>query len=219
MKKDDVHPSYGMIGVSRVSGNTGPLFGSSLDNHFTSFRIRIFHGVRNTTMSEESFYGVSNRLPIIEIELSAVQFMEFITNSNIGDGVPCTIRRLGLEKVPEPPLQDLERNRIKNNFKDRVGSLFSKLAGIEESLKTLLKKKTITKTDKVEIADSVSAVRREVESNLPYMMEIFDEATNDSISAARIEVDAFVTTTLTRLGLERVQLELLGGSSDPKSLK
>lgn len=202
------HPSYGMVSVSRVNGNPGPLFGSTLDNHYTSFRIRISQGRRGKSVGNESHY-IADRSPFVEIQLSAVQFTELITNMNSGDGIPCTITNLGGEKIESPPIQDLERNQIKDGFKERVKNIFSKLGTLQKSTEELLEKKTLSKSDRAVLVNQIQNIRMEVEANLPFVMELFDESTEKSINAARMEVDAFVTNHLVNLGREHLTLHLI----------
>lgn len=208
--RTETHPSFGMISVTRVQGNPGHLFGSSLDTHYTSFRLRIHQGKRYITDVGESRYGADLKNPIVEVQLSATQFTELITNMNVGDGVPCTISRVGGQRVEEPPYQTLDRNQIKRDFEARIQSIFGKLEAMEQATSALLEKKSFTKADKSDLSGRISNIRMEVEKNLPFILEIFNEATENTISAAKIEVDTFVTNILVAAGAGSMKQNLLG---------
>lgn len=204
-EKTESHPSYGIISITRISTNTDNLFGSPISNHFTTFRVRVSQAVVDTSMNESTYIRSDFKDQIVELELSATQFTELITNMNCGDGIPCTIRRLGNKPVEPPPVQKLERKRIKDRFDSQVKGVFTKLASMEKDVVDLLGKKTVNKSDKDSILQKIQSIRREVESNLPFLADLFSEATEDTISAAKKEIDAFVTNTLVSLGAERLK--------------
>ena len=47
------HESYGMLAFSRITGNSGRLFGSSLPNQGTSIRLRIAQGMRRHALGQD----------------------------------------------------------------------------------------------------------------------------------------------------------------------
>lgn len=211
-RKVETHPSYGIASVTRVTGNPGCLFGSPLDHHYTSFRIRVSGAIRDLESSDGMDHIRSDRAnQYIEIELSANQFTDLITNMNTGDGVPCTIRRLNNKGVEAPPPQNVERNRVREKFDEKVKEVFSKLAAIESEVSEILSKKTFGKSDKSSIQSKISNIRMEVENNMPFILELFNEATERTISSAKTEVDSFVSNALTSIGLDKVKNFFPGG--------
>ena len=85
----EAHPCYGMISVHRQTGGHTKLFGSPLDSHPSTIAITIREAERHHNLSSDWFFA---RKPIIEIDLSPMQYAEMITTPNVGSGVPCTIR-------------------------------------------------------------------------------------------------------------------------------
>ena len=80
--------SWGMVGFYRIHGSGRELFGSDVSNH-DSIRLSIKHAVKHRDLGRD--WNMGDDL-ICEVELSALQFAELLTNMNVGDGVPCTIR-------------------------------------------------------------------------------------------------------------------------------
>lgn len=82
------HPCYGMLGFSRRSCPTTPLFGSSIQ-HRDTICMTLKHGELGRHLNNDYYFGKGI---IAEVEMSYSQFAEAITAINVGDGVPCTIR-------------------------------------------------------------------------------------------------------------------------------
>ena len=80
--------SWGMVGFYRTYGGGKELFGSDVTNHNT-IRLTIKHARKHRELGKDWTMGDDI---ICEVELSALQFAELLTNMNVGDGVPCTIK-------------------------------------------------------------------------------------------------------------------------------
>lgn len=217
-RPDEHHPSYGMISVSRISGgNQDTLFGSSLDSHYTSFRIRIRGGYINNNMGHMR-YAADQKDPVVEIALSAAQFSELITNMSSFDGVPCTILSREGCRIERPPVQTTERKSIRDDFELKIKNLFSRLEEFQSQTEEILNKPSILKSDRSELRSKLSQFRREIESNIPFMTEMFDEATDKTINAAKLEIDNFMTNTLVTLGLEKLENNLIENTIQVQAL-
>lgn len=151
-----------------------------------------------------------NKQPIVELQISATQFTELITNMNSGDGIPCTIMRLAGKHVESPPAQTMERNKIKDDFQARVEKLTAGLSAIQEEAEQILSKKSIGKADRENLLDNYKLFRMEIEKNLPFILEVFNESTEKSISAAKVEVDTFITNMMVAIGAKGMKQNLLG---------
>lgn len=197
------HPSYGMVGFTRIHGRTSKLFGSVLEQHMTSILLRISRGVVYDPDSHRHYLG---REELIEVELSSAQFAELLTTMNMGSGVPCTIRHIngaGVEGPPEEELTEVERSQeIFNAKAQKVAQ------GLRQGRKTaadILAKKSLTKDDKKLLLDILETAEREVGANMPFLHECFQETTDKMVSSAKAEVDAFTTHTILVAGLKAIQ--------------
>jgi hypothetical protein len=205
------HPSYGIIGFNRVScgGNTR-LFGSALDQHYHTIRVRIGRAERATEHGLDRFRSLSE---IIEIELSAAQFAEAITAMNVGDGVPCTIRRLtGQGRIEDPPYTPNASDHAKIDFKARMRTFADSLATLRKDVERATEGKTITAAVRATIRDGVNAIATEVSSNLPFFVECYEEAVTKVSAAAKAEADAWLTAAIHRAGLGALRSQLPGAA-------
>lgn len=204
-EEKEEHPSYGMVGFSRVTGNPGRLFGSPLRSHESFVTLRVSHGVRIHELGYDRFYGPI-RGEILEVILSAGQFSELLTTMNIGNGVPCTIRYIDGKEVPKPPEEsELEVEKVRKGFKKDMKDIVSQIKKDRADLNKLLDKKTLSKADKDTISWIVGKVEQHVEANMPFMLSQFEEASEKVVKHAKAEVDAFITSNIIAAGLRAIK--------------
>ena len=199
--KETTHPAYGMAHFSRVSGNPGNLFGSSVEcDHFVE--LEISPGVEIESDSYLSF--MSSGTPYIRVAFSPAQFAELITSMNIGSGVPCTLRRIGEERVESIPdeIHVNELDRQKDNFKKQMKELSENLHKAQNRIKELLSLPRLTKEQKDELRNVLYKGIQDIDSNIPFYMEMFDEATENIVQEAKAEIDATVHNCVLNAGIK-----------------
>lgn len=190
------HESYGMIGFSRIQGGIGRLFGSSLEKQYTAIRFRIARGVRQHELGRDWYYAKEE---YIEVEMSAAQFAEMVTTPNVGSGVPCTVRHIQGKRMADPPEELTEVEEVREGFRakaERIGVKLAKLAGEVDAVLEKSPKKV-----REEVKAKLSSFVSEVASNMPFMVDQFQEATEKIIVQAKTEVDAFITHNIVTEGL------------------
>ena len=129
MEEKIEHESFGMLQISRVSGESGNLFGSSIQHqHFIEMRICPGHKSRDLY---QDWIG-SSMLPYITINMSNSQFAEAITGLNLGSGTPVTLKSmidLSTKKIVK--FEDCpQENKVKqfdDEFADEMNNLVSEL--------------------------------------------------------------------------------------------
>ena len=198
------HPSYGMVGFYRVSGNPGRLFGSSLKNHESYIALRIGTGERIHSNGWDRYYG-SLRGEHVEVMLSSAQFAELLTSMNVGNGVPCTIAYLGGKKVERAPEDaEIEVDKIRNGFKKDMEKIASKFRPKITEVETLLEKKSLSKADKEQIMRSICSVVDELTGKAPHIITMFEEASEKVVQHSKAEIDAFVTSNVMDAGIRAI---------------
>jgi hypothetical protein len=212
------HPSFGMVGFSRVSiggSKDHRLFGSPIRNHMSSVMLRIYEGVRYNKYGEDHYFPGKQ---IIEVELSSAQFAELLTTMNVGSGVPCTIRWKQDEgSIEEMENEEIEIDRTQTFFQDVMKKFIKSVRRQKDAVDKVLEKKSINKTDREMISSLLRTVVQEIESNWPFAIDQFNEASERIVNAAKSEVDSFVTGVIQKTGLE--QLKALKDENGPKLLK
>lgn len=196
------HPSYGILHINRTSGGTGAirLFGSPLATHYGTIRLSISRGRWLHGNHHDRYFGMNKEH--IEIEMSAAQFADAITSLNIGSGTPCTIRYVQGERVPDPPDYPTEAEHIRDNFENSLETYAAKAATYAEKIKQLTAKMSAKTRREIEIA--LDVITHQLTSNVPFVVKQFQEATTRVTTAAKAEVEAFVTGAVRAAGLQAI---------------
>lgn len=86
----EVHPAYGMIGASRVSGNAALFDSDIVHQHFVV--LRIGRASRRRDLNRDWVHESGGRGQVVEVAMSEAQWASMISSMNTA-GVPCTIVR------------------------------------------------------------------------------------------------------------------------------
>src|SRR5476649_1943819 len=118
------HSSYAQISASRVTcgGNGLACYGSKL-RHNRYINITISESELIRSINTDRYLAHKQ---LISVRLTENQFAQFITSMNIGGGTPCTLDRLIMKAIPEPPFHD-EVSTVKNEFKQKTDEVASTL--------------------------------------------------------------------------------------------
>lgn len=219
-EEKEEHPSFGMVSFSRRTGNPGRLFGSSLRTHESYVTLAVKTAVRIHSHGHDRYYG-GTRGDLVEVDLSASQFAELLTTMNVGLGVPCTIRWVNEKRVPSPPEEiELEADKVRSTFKKDMGKIGAKIEVERKKVQEILSKKSLSQADRKSIVDIFNTMTMNVVSNIPFMLEQFEEAAERVVQSAKAEVDSFVTSNVIAAGLrsltENPQVPQLPSGGLPK---
>ena len=123
------HPAFGQIGVSRVQGGNGTLYGSDFRHHGYVV-VRIAHSTMQRDLSRDWYHAGKQ---IIEVALSESQWATMVSSLNMGEGVPCTIESLHGKLVPAITPRD-ETDEFKNDMRQGVQKPLRALQRLREEL-------------------------------------------------------------------------------------
>jgi hypothetical protein len=202
------HPAFGMIRFGRTNGKQ-TLFGSEVENAgYVSVEIK--HGEENWHLHEKH-YSSSGHSSIVRLAMSYAQFAEAITNQNCGEGVPCTLEYLNGQRVPQ----------IKNNtvgVSDQIKlDIKEKSAGINNAvndLKKQINELSVSGKQKGVLIAAAEKIQKELNSNLPFIIDQCEEAVEHITTRSKIEVEAFAQGRIRELGIQALaekQGKLIGG--------
>lgn len=215
-KRED-HPSYGMIGASRYTC-TPPqnLFGSSVRHH-AGVAVRIHQAHKARSLSDDRYY--SDGL-LVEIEMSAAQWGEFISSANIGDGVPCTLHYLNPQlkeisngQIPPCP-EESQRQAIHDDFKKEMEKLAAGLDELVALAQSFQTKASINKGDREQFAKLAEGLRCKISNSIPFIHSQFTEATEHTVTDAKANLEAFVTNLSRSLGDAQLKARLQGSAQN-----
>ena len=192
-------PAMGMASFSRVTGNH-KLFGSDVSHqHFIS--LKISHAVVERELSQD-WYFASNLAPITEVYMSAAQFADLITHMNMGDGVPVTIRQVGADSFTMPEFPS-KGEQFKGELKEKSQKVMAEYRELERAVSDLLTQdKPLNKAEKASLLTKATALSSFAQSSLPFLADQFQENMEKSVAEAKTEVENFVNSTVTKLGIQ-----------------
>lgn len=195
------HESFGMVGMCHTSSNGTILVGSEFKHHhFVTLTIKRAEKVRD--LSHEWWFG---REELIRISLSEAQFVEFIGRPNMGDGIPCTLEHVMGEQMPDPPEPVSMKEKFRADLKDDVNKCVNDLREATAELNKAIDEGRINKTVLREIAKKLEYAARAVDSGIPFVEKQFETAMEATVRHAAAEIEATVTQTAIRLGLEQMR--------------
>lgn len=201
------HPSFGLVSFNRISsGGKRRLFGSAIRDHGQTIRLRITSNVKlHRSDSGDRYYAPNT--PDIEVELSAAQFAELLTTMNVAMGVPCTVLYKEGKRIPDPPETASEAERVRGSFERRMAEAGKKLSAHRTAMVAKLEELKVSKKHWGALLDPVDKMIQEAGVNTPFWLEMFEEATEKIVVAAKAEVEAFTMSTLLRAGMKALSID------------
>lgn len=195
------HPSYVLVRFSNRTGNPGRLFGSSFDSHHSFITLEVASAELIREEGREDRYYGSMRGDRIEVNFSFNQFAELLSTRNTGLGVPGTLRYLNGQKIEPPPEVISEAERIRLDVQKQSKDFLAKFSKEVKEIRGILKDGKMLKGDRERIDRLLNHIEAEIASNLPFQLELFEEAMDKKTTAAKAEIDGFMTSLVQTLGL------------------
>lgn len=206
--KREVHPSYAMLGFSRVTcSGSHPLFGSSI-KHRDIIKLTLKRGHVRRNLNQDWYYGDGT---LFEVEMSYTQFAELITAMNVGDGVPVTLRYIkGEGRIGECPFVDKGEIHL-NEFKEHLREVYedSQLL-IQELTEMFATKKTFNKKDQAEILSTLRRISSNIGCNQDFQISQFQEQMEKTVADGKGEIESFFQNKLCQLA----QMKLIETGTD-----
>lgn len=186
--KTTKHPAYGTISFNRIQGTPHALFGSSV-KHGHTITMNLYRAEQTRELNQDWFHG--NEL-IAEAEMSYSQFVEAITNMNVGSGIPCTLKYIQHEGYIELPEFEDKNLQFTQELQTCIQENQEKLQEQFTNIKNILQKKSIGKFDREYILKTLENITKLHTSNLPYLEKQFQTQMETTIKEAKGEIEAFV---------------------------
>ena len=198
------HPSFGNITVGRISGQTH-LFGSDVKHqHFVEISIREGEVRRHLSMN-----WYSGRKKIVSVWLTEMQWAQFVSSFNQGEGTPCTIRdREGhqVEQLPEPEdvtsTFEKEINQYAADTLTELQEVISRLRAV-----TAPGAKSMGKKELFEMMRQLEISLAHVTAGMPFIEKQFAEAMESKMVEAKTAFEGYMNNRLREMGLESRALQ------------
>jgi len=195
------HESFGQISFSRCNGSER-FYGSEIqqDNYI---QLKISLSEKNMDLTCERYYPYER---LVQIRLTSSQFAELITSLNNGSGVPCTLEYLpGDIKKRVLPVLESRKEFIHKQFKQRMKGFSQTLKDVQSRVLHTINKKTLSKEDVRQLTNDVSYMTTEIESNIPFFSECFQETMDKVVIEAKTEVENAIQHKINVLGTDALR--------------
>lgn len=188
------HPAYGEISASRFTCSPGvSLYGSDF-LHGNAISITIRRSELHRSLSRDH-YMMGDEL--IEVMVSEAQWASFVSNFNAG-GTPCTLSAINRRSVPAiPPPVDVSEKY--------VDEMHGTVKDVAERLRKLATDPRLPKW----AVKEAEHVHMQLTNSTGFIAEQFAEHIEETVEAARVEINAHAVNAVHRLGLEA----LAGGAN------
>lgn len=194
--------SWGTIVFNRCYGGGGiELFGSDIENN-TYIELTIKHAQKCRSLGRDFTMGDDT---VVQVKLSPLQFSELLTNMNVGDGVPCTIKYTQKDGFIEYKPEKRKIEIISAEREKATDTQIETLETIYDNIVNLLDTNKIPKTQGREIADKLSCVLNFLKNGgSDFLRKQSNEEIENMILEAKTQVSDYVNTKIFSVGLEKL---------------
>lgn len=202
------HPTFGMIGASRVTCGPGGLyaFGSRI-KHSAFIDITIRRASLERDLNHDWFYGEDE---LIEVRLTEAQWATFVSSLNVGFGVPCTLCHVMCERQGEVPKPEDSIAQAKMEAREEGRSVMSRLKALCNRLDD-----AVVNPKKTELREILRDLKIAVDNfpgNHAYLYRSFEEHVENVVTDAKASVEAHYMAVATRA-------QMVEGYAPPKLIE
>lgn len=181
------HPAFGCVEVTQTSARGMTLFMSNVKHdHVMRFAVRTAELHRGFHHDQH----FSNHHSIVEFYMTMTQFAEMMGGLGKSSGVPCTLRSVGRELMP-----DIDTEPTTKRFAAEARAEFKELAkGIQEVINDTEKELDAAKVSKARqktIIAPLVMLQRRLTDRLPFMQDMFVESLEGIASEAKAVIEAY----------------------------
>lgn len=179
-----------------------PMFGSEIKTDSPVY-IRIANACVYDWGGTPTDHHVLGEHPaIVEIEMTPVQWAEFLTSGHMGDGVPCTITRIHGKRTSPVEVRNLA-SEYDAHVTEKFEEFQKGIKRFEDEIEQVLNSgKTMGRTQMKEMLHSMKCFRENTPANLSYAHERFREDMANIAAKAKAEVNAYAETRLLNMGVK-----------------
>lgn len=205
------HPAFGLIGairgqVTRMNGQGGAVLFDSDIAHTNIIRVRVKAASRKRDLHHDWIHGEEE---FVEVEMSEAQWASFVSTMNVGEGVPCTVKYLNGKEIPELPVD----SRLASTMEETRAAAHHAFDEIQEALRDF-DAPGQTPAQRKRRLEMLRAKINNAVPNVNYAGMVLVEQTENVVTKARADIEAYVVAKATQLGISPAEL----GSDPPVAL-
>ena len=207
MAKDIQKDYMGLISWNRVScGSPQPMFGSEIKTD-APVCIRISKAYISDLSTPTDQKISADHPAFIEVELTPIQWAEFLTAGHTDDGVPCTITRIDGKRMSPVEMRNIaEEYDTQTNLK--FEAFQNNITNLEKFVGDILDSgKTMNKSQMKELLHNLQCTRSKTVGDVKYLKEQFREDMAKVVVKAKAEVNAYAELRLKDSGVKCIMSE------------
>ena len=200
MKNNKVkHESYGMISISKFTGNKSQFFGSDLI-HNGGVNITISGASKERKLSREWY---SSEETLIKVNLSYNQFVDAITSGMNTSGVPCTVEYVNGKRIEQIDHIEDKKNVFKNEMINTQNEYGKRIEDILNKLDGNIGKRKVN-----EIKHDLEILKSHISSNTNFVVDSFNKTMEKTVTEAKHTIANYIDSKINTLGIEAMKNEL-----------
>jgi len=191
----------GMVAWHKNMGTPRTLFGTEIKSNPITLTIK-----RAVECREYSSNWYYDKEQLIEIEMSPIQWAEFLTSGNTS-GVPCTIVKVNGKRMSEPKTSEIVKqysDEVETSF-EKFDNSFQKIADVIKE--TLDSNKSMSKKTMEELLDMIDVARHKTVADAKFVKESFKEDMDKIVVKAKAEFNAYVENRVHEIGIEAIKTD------------
>lgn len=190
----------GMISWSKLSGGARPMFGTEIETA-NPIRLTISHAEEIRDLSRYWFHP---RKKIVEIEMTPIQWAEFLTSGGMS-GIPCTVKQVNGEYMSEPKPSDIAKVYDKE-VEEHFDEFDNSLKKIDEIIKSAIdSNKPMGKKALEELRNIIDTARYKTVADVKFVKDSFKEDMEGMVTKAKAEFNAYVENRVHEIGIETIK--------------
>ena len=200
-KYEESHESMGMLGISNRQGYARKYFGSGI-KHTDIVTLELHEATVERKLNTDWYQ--SGKL-IASVDITPNEFTRMLTRPNTS-GVPVTFSYKEGKMIYSDDYYAVDPlNRVNEEFKNSVATTAKKVAELNKAVEIILETTSLSKKKKEEILWEINRVKQDIGSNLPYILELQQEAADKMTYEAQNAFEHTVNNRIHDLGLESLQ--------------
>lgn len=201
MKKEEKeyeHPSFGMLSISRIHGQSGYLFGTEIqaDNFI---ELTLSGASMKRDLTQDWFHQGKT---LFRVKMSPNQFSELMTNLNTSPGVPVTIEEVCGERIEQCSDMESKKDYTHRMFRQRMANWIADINKRSKEAERIINKKTLSKEDQRELKLFYDSIIGEVKNNIPFFAKCFQEVMDKVVLDAKTEIDNALLHAVVSAGIK-----------------
>lgn len=180
------HPAFGQITARRIQGGGDQRFYGSDFSHQHWIDIVISSSTEVRRIGRDSQFAEAE---LVRVSMTEAQWATFLSSMNVGDGVPCTFKRMAGKGYPDIEPLETKEDHFKRSMSETVEKSVAKIDELMAALDSDAVK--ISKKARDELLRLAGQARTEISQNTGFVATQFGEHIEERVEEAKVSIAAY----------------------------